>query len=145
VFRAGSASAYLTVIAKDGGALLYSTLYSGRAMAQAKSVAADGRFVVIAGITDSSELPGVGPGSFQPTKSGIGDGFVARFDPDAAGPASLVAATYLGRSGNETIFDVAVGPASSVYAVMVATSNDMPTPSGFQACSAAASISGSAC
>ena len=49
--------------------------------------------VYVAGITDSSDFPGVGPGSADSTFAGVREGFVAKLNSDLS---SILAATFLG-------------------------------------------------
>ena len=49
--------------------------------------------VYVAGITGSSDFPGVGPGSADSTFAGISEGFVAKLNSDLS---SILAATFLG-------------------------------------------------
>ncbi|MBK8975935.1 MAG: hypothetical protein IPM29_08405 [Planctomycetes bacterium] len=65
--------------------------------------------ITVAGFTDSAAFPTT-PGVFQPSLSGSFDAIVAQLDPSRAGSAQLVAATYLGGSGEEGLFRVNVTP-----------------------------------
>ncbi len=107
--------AFLSVFAPDGRSLVYSTYFGGSArdVAYDLAVGADGT-VAIAGPTSSDDLPL--RLAYQSRRSGGTDLFVARFDPDRAGAASLVSSTYLGGGDSDVLYGVAGGPGRSVFA-----------------------------
>ncbi|PLS76491.1 MAG: hypothetical protein CYG61_01665 [Actinobacteria bacterium] len=119
-------SAFVTRLNATGTALVYSSYFAGVAgdgelIQQGLGIAVDGAGRAwITGVTQSSTLPTT-PGAFQPTARGADDAFVAKFDTNLAGPASLVYSTYLGGDPNlhwaEQGQDVAVDAAGNAYVV----------------------------
>src|SRR5262249_19312141 len=76
----------------------------------------------VTGVTLSADLPTVHP--LQPTLGSIEDAFVAKLTPDGT---ALVYATYLGGSGSEGGFGIAVDAAGAAYVTGFTTSPDFPT------------------
>lgn len=82
--------------------------------------------VVVAGTTSSPSFP-VTAGSYDLALDGASDAFVARI---AADGATLLAATYLGGSGSEYAFGVALTPAGEIVLAGETSSADFPTTTG---------------
>jgi hypothetical protein len=82
----------------------------------------------IAGLTQSPDFPVAD--AVQPGHGGsLYDGFVVRLSSDGS---QLLASTYLGGSGNEQIYGLALGPSGDAYVVGRTGSPDFPTVNGFQ-------------
>jgi len=95
--------AFLTVFdpaASGAASLVYSTYLGGSSDDIGFAVAVDAfGMAYVTGSTLSTNFP-VTPGAFQATYPGAAeDVFVAKFNPSASGPASLIYSTYLGGNG----------------------------------------------
>jgi len=96
----------------SGSRLLYSSYLGGTGTDFGFALAIDpvGQMYV-AGNTDSSDLPAT-PGAFQTTYAGgpakFGDAFVAKVNPAGGGSSDLLYLTYLGGSGSEQAWGIAV-------------------------------------
>ena len=124
--RAGDTDAYLTKINAAGSALLYSTFIGGSGTDRGSGVVIDGNGIAyVAGYCASPDFPTVDP--FQAGFGGSFDAFVAKFDTNAAGINSLVFCSYLGGSGDDKAFGIAIdNTASNVYVVGQTSSNNFP-------------------
>lgn len=88
--------------------------------------------VYVTGITTADDFP-VSAGAMQGTHGGSEDAYVAKFDLEATGAASLVYATYLGGSDLERGVSIAVDAAGNAYVAGRTDSLDFPaTASAFQ-------------
>jgi len=76
----------------------------------------------VAGDTASSDFPGVGPGSADPTFAG-GDAFVAKLNSDLS---SILAATFLSGSNGAFVRGFALDGTGNVFISGEALSSDMP-------------------
>jgi hypothetical protein len=84
--------------------------------------------VYLAGYTQSTNFP-VTPGAFQSTFGGSLDGFLMKFNNSGG----LVWSTYLGGSGADITFGLAVDAAGNVYGTGQTTSTNFPvSPGAFQ-------------
>ena len=68
--------------------------------------------VLVAGFTTAADLPGTSGGAQPSSQGGDADGFIARFD---ATLTTLRRATYLGGSGGDFLYAIAVHPNGDVY------------------------------
>jgi len=92
--------------------------------------------VYVAGFTSSTDFPGTSGGAQATSALGNNHGFVARLN---AALTTLVQATYLGGSGSDLAYALAIHPTSGeVYVAGGTTSNDFPGTTG----GAQAAISG---
>jgi hypothetical protein len=82
-------------------------------------------------MTSSTDLPTRNPLQAR-HGGGEKDGFLAAFDTNQAGPASLLWATYLGGNGDDWVEGLALDPAGSVYATGRTSAADFPTHNAFQ-------------
>ncbi len=106
----------------------YASFFGGSGLDEARRVALDldGK-VLISGTTISTDLPTT-PGALRETPyGGDGDGFIARLDLDAPPEAALTYCTYVGGSGGDVVYDMAVDPAGAVWATGYTLSSDFPT------------------
>ena len=117
------------VVAKikaDGSALVYSTVIGG---ASCSGIAVDvSGSAYVTGYAGSTGFPTASP--LQATNGGGYDAFVAKLNP--AGSA-LVYSTYLGGSGDDYGYGIAVDSSGSAYVTGYTTSTNFPTASPFQA------------
>lgn len=126
-FRVGAYDASRTLVIDP--VLTFSTPLGGAGADRANAVAADGDGATyVAGQTASADFPATGS-SFLTSVSGGTDAFVAKFD--ASG--ELVYATYLGGSGNDIAYALAVDDLGNAYvAGETASSDDFPRQEAIQ-------------
>ena len=123
----GTQDGFVTKFNPTGSALIYSTLLGGSATSFVNSVvldASDNAFLV--GQTTSSDFPAT-PGVVQNTLHGVNDMFVAKLN--SAGSA-LLYSTYLGGTGRENGFGIALDSAGNVYVTGLSCSKNFPTTAG---------------
>lgn len=130
----GTNDAFVAKLNASGSALIYSTYFGGSSFDEARGIAVDGAGnAFVAGWTNSPADFPITMGAFQTAGSGIGDAFVARLNTTASGAASLVYSTYLGGSGSDRGFAVAVDGSLNAYVTGRTFSPDFPTtPGAFQ-------------
>ena len=111
--------------------LVYSTFLGGSDQDGGNAIAVDSAGnAYVTGIARSSDFP-VSPGAYQ--TSGAGVAFVTKLDPSQSGAASRVYSTYLGGSGSEGGFAIAVDGANDAYITGITNSIDFPvTATAFQ-------------
>ncbi|HWQ52639.1 MAG TPA: SBBP repeat-containing protein [Bryobacteraceae bacterium] len=105
----------------------YASYFGGSELDEARRIALDpdGK-VVLAGVTLSRDLP-VSDGAFKTSApGGDGDGFVARFDLDAPKESALLYCSYLGGSGGDVAYDLAVDAYGSIWVTGYTLSKDFP-------------------
>lgn len=131
---------FVSKIDPSGAALLYSTLLGGTGKEFGFMVAVDpNRRIYVGANTGSADLPTT-PGAPQRAFAGGGasgsayaDAYVAILDPAGQGASDLVYATYLGGSGSEQLWGLAVDSAGAAYVTGSTTSQNFPlTPSAYQ-------------
>jgi hypothetical protein len=125
----GGIDAFVTRLHPSGSRLIFSTYLGGSSGEEANGIAVGpAGNVVVAGVTNSQDFPTT-PGAFQPTHAGgnTQEGFVTKL---RANGSSLVYSTYLGGTGYEVVFGVAVGPAGNAYVTGETGSRDFPTTAG---------------
>jgi hypothetical protein len=138
-FGGGFADAFVTKLNPTGNALAYSTYLGGDNWDEGNGIAVESSGnVYVAGDTDSANFPTT-PSAFQTIFGGPNfnffDAFVTKLNPNGT---ALVYSTYLGGSGNEMGFGVAVdpgcGPAPAApcnaYVTGSTGSADFPTTTG---------------
>jgi hypothetical protein len=79
--------------------------------------------VYVAGVTFSSDFPGIGPGSADNTFSGFSEGFVAKMNSDLS---AILAATFLGGIGEDGARALALDSTGNVYVAGRTFSSDFP-------------------
>ena len=124
--RAGDTDAFLTQINATGSALLYSSCLGGFGTDRGSGVVIDGSGnAYISGFTSSSDFPT--DNAFQSSFGGSFDAFLAKFDTNASGAASLVFCTYLGGTGDDKSFGLAAdSSATNLYLMGQTSSNNFP-------------------
>jgi hypothetical protein len=127
------ADAFLSKLSADGSQLLYSTFLGGSGGDGAWGIALDASNVAyLAGQTTSANFPAT-VGALDMTCGmdgacdGFSDAFMAKLNPGASGAASLVYATYLGGSSDETAFGIARDATNQVYLIGRTASTNFPT------------------
>ena len=125
----GSSDAFVTVLNSTGSSLEYSTYLGGSAADDAYGLALDAAGnIYVAGSTASGNFPTLNP--FQSTLRALANGFVTKLDPSQTGAASLVYSTYLGGTGSETGFGIAVDASNRAYVTGSTVSSDFPVTTG---------------
>lgn len=127
---AGRPDAFVAKLNPAASALVYSTYLGGNVndVANALVVDSDGS-VIVAGLVISRDFPTVNP--LQPTHGGDWeDAFVARLNP--AGSA-LTYSTYLGGSGNDAGYALAMDASGDLLLAGLTASADFPTVRPLQA------------
>jgi hypothetical protein len=107
--------------------LLYATYLGGSGSDQASGIAVDGSGAAyVTGYTSSSAFPTT-PGVFDRSLGGGYDAFVVKLKPSGIG---LLYATYLGGSGGEYGYDIAVDASGAAYVTGNTNSSNFPTTPG---------------
>jgi hypothetical protein len=120
---------FMLKVNPSGTALIYSTFLGGISDDVARDIAVDSQGnAYITGYTLSFEFPVVN--AFQPTKHGIQDGFVTKFNPDGS---DLVFSTFLGGSTDLNYSNsVAVDSQQAVYVAGYTGATDFPLQNPIQ-------------
>jgi hypothetical protein len=125
-FQATPGAGFVTNIDPTGSTLVYSTYLVG---AVGAGIAVDGAgHAYVTGFAGPNFLTTAG--AFQPAFGGVGDAFVTKLDPTGS---TLVYSTYLGGSGGDGSFGIAVDGTGNAYITGSTGSTDFPTtPGAFQ-------------
>src|SRR3989441_926920 len=128
-FAGGSLDAFVTKLNPTGAALAYSTYLGGTGDEEGFGIAVDATGnAYVTGLTNSNLDFPTTAGAFQRSSAGgISDAFVTKLN--AAG-AALVYSTYLGGTGDEDGFGIAVDAAGHAYVTGITFSPDFPTTAG---------------
>ncbi|HTE18409.1 MAG TPA: SBBP repeat-containing protein, partial [Armatimonadota bacterium] len=119
----GDNDAFVTKF-NTSGQPIFSTLLGGSGNDGARGVAVDtNRNIYITGYTASGNFPTAGSTVFQAANAGGLDAFLTKMNVDGAG---LAYSTYLGGSGNDIGYSVAVNTTFNPYVVGNTTSPDFP-------------------
>jgi hypothetical protein len=108
--------------------ILQSTYLGGRGEDYAKALAISSTGdVYVAGVTDSTDFPGTAGGA-QASNNGGSDAFVARLNSNLT---QILQSTYLGGSGDDDAYDLAIHPTTGdVYVAGYTYSDNFPRTSG---------------
>jgi Beta-propeller repeat len=129
IFGGGIADVFVTKIDPAGSLLVYSTYLGGSGDDVGLGITVDGSGnAYVTGDTTSIDLSTT-PGAFQTIYGGAHDAFVTKLD--SAGSA-LVYSTYLGGSGDDAGFGIAVDGSGNAYVTGITTSADFPTLNAMQ-------------
>jgi hypothetical protein len=124
-----AAGGFVTRLNSSGSALVYSTYLGAAAGDFANAVAVDSSGkVYVAGQTSSSSFYAT-PGAFQTANGGLYDAFVTVIN--AAGNG-YVYSTFLGGSGNDEAYGIAVDSLGDAYVTGATISTDFPVKSALQ-------------
>lgn len=124
--NAGNNDAFLSKIKPDGSALVYSTYLGGSGADSGQDVAVDSSGdAYVTGFTLSTDFPTSKP--FQTANAGSADAFVAEYNASGSG---LVYSTYIGGSGVDRAFSIALGDSGDAYIAGDTSSTNFPTTSG---------------
>jgi hypothetical protein len=133
-FSGGRSDAFVTELNPTGSALVYSTYLGGKGDDSASGIAVDGAGdVYVTGATDSTDFPTKNP--LQSSNLGGVDAFVSKIK--ATGSA-VIYSTYLGGSGADLSYGVAIDSAGAVYVTGYTESSDFPTVNPLQSTNHAA-------
>ncbi len=126
---AGGTEAFVTKLASTGTALTWSSYVGGIGSDTGRAIAVDGSGnVYLTGSTYSSDFPVWL--AIDSSLGGSNDAFVAKVN--GAG-SSLAWSTYLGGSGGESAYGIAIDTSGNVYVTGYTSSSDFPTAGGFDA------------
>jgi beta-propeller repeat-containing protein len=122
---AGSTEAFIAKLNSNLSTIIAATFLGGSGGEDAEAITLDGAGnVFVAGETDSSDFPGVGPGSAQGTfGGGIGDAYVAKLNSNLS---TIIAATFLGGSSFEFADAITLDSAGNVFVAGGTGSSDFP-------------------
>jgi len=129
-YGGGSADAFVTKLNPAGSApLAYSTYLGGNGQDIGQAIAVDGSGnAYVTGYTDSVSFPTT-RGAFQTTfGGGFYDSFVTKLSPTDSAP--LVYSTYLGGSGIDVGYGIAVDSSGNAYVGGYTNSTNFPTTTG---------------
>jgi hypothetical protein len=130
--NAGGTDAFVAKFNPAGSTLIYSTYLGGSGEDQGYGITVDSSgSAYLTGRTSSTNFPTMNP--LQAANAGIRDAFVAKFNP--AGSA-LVYSTYLGGSGDDGAYGIAVDGSGNAYVTGYTFSTDFPTVNPLQAANA---------
>ena len=133
-FGGGSDDAFITKLNPLGSGLVYSTYLGGSGFDLITRIALDAQpnpDAYVTGGTDSTDFPTT-TNAFQTALGGVEDAFVTKLNPTGSG---LVYSTYLGGSGDDEGFGIALDtlPNPNAYVVGFTESTNFPTtPGAFQ-------------
>jgi Beta-propeller repeat len=115
--------AFVSKLAPDGSALVYSTYLNGSGFEVGRSIAVDAAgHAYVTGLTNSSDFPKVNPVQ-DAFGGGSYDAFVVKLDP---GGSALMYSTYLGGGGDDGGYGIAVDAAGDAWIAGYTTSEDFP-------------------
>jgi hypothetical protein len=118
---------FVTKLDPSGSSLVYSTYIGGNGGDQGTGIAVDAAGnAYVTGLTASTDFPTT-PGAFDATHNGSSDAFVAKLD---ATGSTLLYSTYLGGTGDDRGFAIAVDAGGSAYVTGVTRSANFPTTPG---------------
>jgi hypothetical protein len=128
-YGGGTTDVFVTKINAAGSALVYSTYLGGSSdFDVGQSIAVDSvGSAYVTGATGSPDFPTVNP--IQATNHGIRDAFVTKISPDGS---ALVYSTYLGGSGDDYGWGIAVDSAGNAHVTGDTPSRDFPIVKALQ-------------
>jgi hypothetical protein len=124
-------NAFVTRLATNGAAVVYSTLLGGSLFDSATGIAVDASGdAFVTGYTYSPDFPTLAPIQTDPITAlnGIA-AFVSEIEPDDSG---LVFSTYLGGAGSTYGYSIAIGSGDVAYVAGATADLDFPTQNGLQ-------------
>jgi len=123
----GGPNAFVTKFNPSGSGLVYSTYLGGSRADQANGIAVNGAGdVYVTGRTDDTDFPTANPIQANNNAGNTAgwNAFVTEFTSDGSG---LAFSTYLGGSGNDTAYGIAVDGFNNTYVTGSGGSSDFPT------------------
>ncbi len=129
-FNGGTLDAFVAKLNASGSALVYSTYLGGSGSDSsypAGAIALDATgSAYVTGTTSSANFPTTA-GAFDTAYNGNEDAFVAELNTSGS---ALVYSTYVGGSGNDEGWGIAVDAAGSAYVTGLTSSSNFPTTAG---------------
>ncbi len=126
-YGGGLSDAFVTVLSPEG-TLIYSTFFGGSGDDQGRGIALDAAGnAYLTGFTASPDFPTAAP--FQPVSGGGYDAYVAVMNRNKS---ALLYSSYLGGTGDDRAFGLALDRRGHVYVVGTTGSSDFPTRGPFQ-------------
>ena len=125
--NAGASDGFVFKLAPAGNTLVFSTFLGGSGDETIFRIVLDGTGIYIGGYTSSSNFPLMNPA--QATAGGFYDAFVAKLSLSGA---SLLYSTYLGGSGDDFGYGLAVDSSGSAYIAGWTSSTNFPTRNALQ-------------
>ncbi len=123
----GNFDAFVTKIRSDGSGIIYSTFLGGSAGDSGFGIAVDSKgSAYVTGQTQSDNFPTIN--SFDNIFNGSDDAFVTKLSADGGG---IVYSTFLGGSGADIGWGIAVDADGNAYVTGQTGSSNFPTPNGF--------------
>ena len=127
-YGGGNYDAFAMKVNPAGNALVYSTYLGGKGEDGAYAVSVDSAGnAYVAGETSSTDFPTAS--AIQESLGGGYDVFVTKLNPTGS---ALVYSTYLGGSGGDSAYAMALDSSGAAYVTGVTTSLDFPTAHPFQ-------------
>jgi hypothetical protein len=129
-FDSGRTEGFIAKLSSDLTTIITATFIGGSYDETFTEIAVDSTGNVYAGgFTGSPDFPGIGPDAADQTFE-KGEAFVVKLDPSLS---TLLAATFLGGSNDESIRDIALDSAANVYVTGYTGSYDFPGITGASA------------
>ncbi len=123
----GGEDGFITKLNATGSGLQYSTYLGGSGYEVIQGIVLDtAGNAYLTGVTYSADFPTTS-NAFQTTYSGGGDAYLSVLNPLGS---ALVYSTYLGGSGFDWSYGIALDPAGNAYVAGVTSSHDFPTTPG---------------
>jgi hypothetical protein len=133
---AGYQNAFVTKInpsVTGAASLVYSTYLGGNVLDIGRGIAVDSSSIAyVTGYTNSTTFPTTASALQPANGGGQYDAFVTKLDPSRAGSAALVYSTYLGGTGYDQGFGIAVDGTGNAYVTGTAGVNFPTTVGAFQ-------------
>ncbi len=128
--HSGNNDAYVVKLNAAGSALLYSSFLGAGTVGASEfgyAIDLDGsNNIYITGYTRDSAFPTT-IGAYDTTHNGSDDAFVAKFDPSQFGAPSLVYSTFVGGSGSDRAYGIAVDSSGQAIVTGSTASANFPT------------------
>jgi len=123
----GNIDAFVAKLSADGASLLWATFLGGTSGDHARALALD-RFdnPVVVGYSASTDFPAT-PGAYDVGSNGLYDAFVAKLSADGA---SLLWSTYLGSSGDDQAYGLALDSSANPVVTGITWSPNFPATPG---------------
>lgn len=124
--RSGDTDGYIVKLNSTASTLMYSSYLGGAGTDRGSGIVVDGNGnAYIAGYTGSPDFPT--QDAFQNSLGGSFDAFVAGIDTNANGAASLVFCSYLGGTGDDKAYGIAIdNGGNNLYITGQTSSNNFP-------------------
>jgi len=126
--NSGNGDAFVAKLNPTLTTLLQSTYLGGSGTDPARSIAIDsGGNVYVGGYTSSTNFPGTTGGAQPSHGAGVQDAFVTKLNPALT---TLLQSTYLGGSGTDPAYSIAIDSGGNVYVGGYSTSTNFPGTAG---------------